>query len=225
MLDEFDKESSYQLELGSGSLFGLFCAVAVICALFFVLGYTLGRHAVPATFSIADATAGSDAGVSKPNPSTPLAPANVDGAQPPSTSDLSAVESGRTPPTITSGATAQSAASTSSTAADAAAANGGTGASLQTTSADQEAFPGPPASASGEYVVQVFAGNKEDDAVSLAAALKSRQYPVFVKRPTPTQLDQLFRVQIGPYATMHEADEIRSRLASDGYNAIIKKSD
>jgi cell division septation protein DedD len=226
MFDQFDKrDDTYEVQLGGGSLFGLFCAVAVVCGLFFVFGYTLGRHAVPANFSIADANAGVAAGepVTKPNPSTPLQPASVDGAQPPSTADLSAVESGRTPATATaSGSTPPT--SGNATVVQTSASTTTANSTVLQQESDVPAT-GPNASAAGQFVVQVFAGAKEDDAVSLAAALKARQYPVFVKRPVPTALDQLYRVQVGPYATQHEADEIRSRLAADGYSVIIKKAD
>jgi len=34
--------------------------------------------------------------------------------------------------------------------------------------------------------------------------------------------DKLLRVQIGPFASRKDADAMRQRLISDGYNAIVK---
>jgi len=35
--------------------------------------------------------------------------------------------------------------------------------------------------------------------------------------------DKLFRVQLGPFGDIKEAEGMRSRLINDGYNPILKK--
>jgi DedD protein len=35
--------------------------------------------------------------------------------------------------------------------------------------------------------------------------------------------DKLFHVQVGPFADIKEAESMRSKLLSDGYNPILKK--
>ncbi|MGH9542190.1 MAG: SPOR domain-containing protein [Terriglobales bacterium] len=229
-------DSEYQLELGAGSLIGLLCIVAVLCGLFFAFGYTLGKHAVPASFSLGATPAntplnGSQATVPKPNPSTlaPTPPAAQGGAQPPNPADLSAAERNQTPATLQPPAagTAGSAAAPTAAGASAPPANHAQAAAAPPTAAltnsPPKAAPGPPpVTVGGNYAVQVFAGNNSADAMNLAAALKARQYPVYVVRPRPNSSDQLYRVQVGPYATQQEADEMRARLAADGYNVIIK---
>jgi cell division septation protein DedD len=71
----------------------------------------------------------------------------------------------------------------------------------------------------GGYFVQVAAVTKQEDAESLVDALKKKQYPAFVANST----DKLFRVQLGPFADIKEAEAMRSRLVNDGYNPILKK--
>ena len=72
----------------------------------------------------------------------------------------------------------------------------------------------------GAFVVQVAAVSKKEDAEALQQALQRKQYPVVV---TPGAGDKLFHVQIGPFAELKDAETMKGRLASDGYNAIVKK--
>lgn len=70
------------------------------------------------------------------------------------------------------------------------------------------------------YFVQVAAVSKPDDAEALVDALKKKEYPAFVASPTT---DKLFRVQLGPFAEVKEAEAMRTRLIGDGYSPILKK--
>ena len=72
----------------------------------------------------------------------------------------------------------------------------------------------------GAFVVQVAAVSKKEDAEALQQALQRKQYPVVV---SPGGTDKLFHVQIGPFADLKDAETMKGRLASDGYNAIVKK--
>ena len=73
---------------------------------------------------------------------------------------------------------------------------------------------------SGSFIVQVAAVSKQEDAEFLVAALRKKQYPVFLSAGGG---DAYFRVQVGPFTDMKEAETTRARLASEGYNPIIKK--
>jgi cell division septation protein DedD len=70
------------------------------------------------------------------------------------------------------------------------------------------------------YYVQVAAVSKQEDADALIDALKKKQYPAFLPAAAT---DNLFHVQIGPFAEIKDAEAVRSRLLSDGYNPIIKR--
>jgi len=76
------------------------------------------------------------------------------------------------------------------------------------------------AAQTGSFTVQVAAVRHEEDAEALLSALRKKQYPVFL---ASANSDSLFHVQVGPFPNQKEADGMRARLASDGYNAIVKK--
>ncbi|MGB8008257.1 MAG: SPOR domain-containing protein, partial [Terriglobales bacterium] len=69
--------------------------------------------------------------------------------------------------------------------------------------------------------VQVAAVTRQEDADSLVEALKKKQYPAFIAGNSAA--DKFFHVQVGPYADVKDADAMRARLISDGYNPIVKK--
>ena len=84
-------------------------------------------------------------------------------------------------------------------------------------STTSESEPAP----SGNITVQVAAVTKQEDADVLVAALRRKNYPVFVA--PGTSVDNLYHVQVGPFAELKDAEAIKSKLAGDGYNAIVKK--
>jgi DedD protein len=55
----------------------------------------------------------------------------------------------------------------------------------------------------------------------LVDALKKKQYPALVAAQVPT--DKLFRVQVGPFSDIKDAEAMRTRLMADGYSPIVKK--
>jgi cell division septation protein DedD len=71
----------------------------------------------------------------------------------------------------------------------------------------------------GSVLVQVAAVSHQEDADTLFAALKKRGYAVTVRHEPQ---DKLLHIQIGPFATKKDAEAMRQRLLSDGYNAIVK---
>ena len=71
------------------------------------------------------------------------------------------------------------------------------------------------------YFVQVAAVTKQEDADSLVDALKKKQYPAFVAAQATT--DKFFRVQVGPFTDIKDAEAMRTRLIGDGYSPIVKK--
>jgi DedD protein len=75
--------------------------------------------------------------------------------------------------------------------------------------------------ASPGYVVQVAAVSKQEDAQTLQNVLRQKQYPVFVLSNTST--DHLFRVQVGPFTSLEDAEAVRARLVGDGYNPILRR--
>jgi cell division septation protein DedD len=91
------------------------------------------------------------------------------------------------------------------------------------TQASQAGNPPDPMAAlpAVDYFVQVAAVTKQEDAESLVDALKKKQYPAFVA--SNSAADKFFRVQVGPFTDIKDAEAMRTRLVNDGYNPIVKK--
>ena len=188
-----------EITLGTGKLLVLFFGLVAICAVFFALGYTLGKKSDPAVAAGAAALPQTSANATKPG-SAPRS------ASTPSMTFYKSVEQKEPGPELTPAADSRTQ----------------TGASGTTTQAPAEgaADPTTPVPAS-VYLVQVAAVSKQDDAEALVEALKKKVYPAFVAPSAAT--DKLFRVQLGPFADIKDAEAMRGKLVSDGYNPILKK--
>jgi DedD protein len=79
----------------------------------------------------------------------------------------------------------------------------------------------PPVPVLNGYYVQVAAVTKPEDAQALVDALKKKQYPAITNNDSSA--DKLYHVQVGPFADLKDAEAMRARLVSDGYNPILKK--
>jgi DedD protein len=184
-----DSSQDTEITLGTAKLLGLFFGLVIVCAVFFALGYTLGRKsdiglAAAGTAPLTPTSAGP-----KPAGSPPAQPMTF----------YKAVEQ--------KDANAQLVA-----------------ASSPGTQNPHTANPADPMTGiipTTGYFVQVAAVTKQDDAEALVDALKKKQYPAFVASNNAT--DKLFRVQVGPFAEIKDAETMRSRLINDGYNPILKK--
>jgi cell division septation protein DedD len=86
----------------------------------------------------------------------------------------------------------------------------------------------PPRAAGGvevssAFTVQVAASRNQRDAEKLVKELKARGYAVFVVTPEFAHAnDNLFRVQVGPFATREEADQVRAKIAKEGFKPFIR---
>jgi DedD protein len=188
-----------EITLGTGKLLVLFFGLVGICALFFALGYSLGRKSEP---TVAAASAAVPPQVS-PNTSK----ANGGSASAPMTF-YKAVEQKNANPELTTPADAKT----------------DTGASPANTTSQAPPSNGvDPATTlpSSSYFVQVAAVSKQEDADALVDALKKKEYSAFVA--PITAVDKLFRVQVGPFSDIKDAESMRSKLVADGYSPILKK--
>jgi cell division septation protein DedD len=220
-----DSSQDTEITLGTAKLLGLFFGLVIVCAVFFALGYTLGRK--------------SDTGLAAANPATPLQttsngpkPAGSASPQPaPPMTFYKAVEqkdanAQLTPATSTdiTSAGPSSAGQAPASTPGAAPASPGTSSGISPgASPTQSANPPDPMAAlpTTAYFVQVAAVSKQEDAESLVDALKKKTYPAFVA--TNASTDKLFRVQVGPFADIKDAEAMRGRLINDGYSPILKK--
>jgi DedD protein len=189
-----------EITLGTGKLLILFFGLVGVCALFFALGYSLGRKSEPAITTASAAVAPQTVpGTTKASSGSAAAPMTF----------YKAVEQKDANPELTPAADSKT--ETPATPAAAAPAQ---------TAPGNSSDPATTLPTAG-YLVQVAAVSKQEDADSLVDALKKKQYAAFVAEPVPT--DKLFRVQVGPFSEVKEAEATRARLIADGYSPILKK--
>lgn len=188
-----------EITLGTGRMLALFFTFVLVCAVFFAIGFSLGRKT-------STVNAGSLLSGATTTPATVVRPsaAKDNSAQPAAQpADFSFYKS-----------VGSKTADTELKPAD----------SQQPPASAEPKAPTPVASpvpANGGYFVQVAAVSRQGDAEALVEALKKKQYPAFTAN-NPSA-DKFFHVQVGPYADLKDAEAMRTRLIADGYNPIVKK--
>jgi DedD protein len=193
-----------EITLGTGKLLVLFFGLVGICALFFALGYSLGRKSEPAITTASAALT--------PQPASGAGKVSSGAAATAPMTFYKSVEQKDASPELTPAADAKT---DPKADPNAAAANTTPGQTPATNAADP-ATTLPTAA----YFVQVAAVSKQEDADALVDALKKKQYPAFV---APVTADKLCRVQVGPFSDVKEAEAMRTRLIADGYSPILKR--
>jgi cell division septation protein DedD len=194
-----------EITLGTGRMLVIFFALVLVCAFFFSIGFSLGRKT---TLAGAGGLLSARAGA----PSTIVRPSAAKNDAPPPTAqsgDFSfykavgakSADAALTPP---ESKTQPPASATATPSAEA----------TKDTSDTANA-------ATAGYFVQVAAVSRQEDAEALVEALKKKQYPAFIANNSLT--DKFHHVQVGPYAELKDAEAMRARLVSDGYNPIVKK--
>jgi DedD protein len=217
-----------EISLGTTTIIGIFFALALLCALFFGFGYSMGRRSTQTITGAAGAAATSDTSNAKPAPGSPA-------------SRAAAASSGNNEAADEDpGSTSGSAASSTATVANVSPATSTARPQPSRLEPSTEptvnpaikpvslARPGAPAAAPptpvaipgmGFAVVQVAAVSHQEDADMLMSALKKHGYNVSIRQEPQ---DKLLHVQVGPFANKKDAEAMRQRLLTDGYNAIVK---
>jgi DedD protein len=207
-----------ELTLSTGKLLGFFFGMVVICGIFFSLGYLVGKGSSQAgapvmTDSAANSNLVSNGG-SKPSAGHVATPSAAS-----ATADATSAASSASDPSYQKAlqekdpnpqlVTPEPAKTEVPTKADEK-----KNASVLKTVAPELATAGT------GFMVQVAAVSKQEDADALVKALRKKEYPVFVVNQPNSNL---FHVQVGPFAQQKDAEAMRTKLAGDGYNAILKK--
>jgi cell division septation protein DedD len=200
-----------EITLGTGRMLALFFVFVLVCALFFAIGFSLGRRTT---------LAGMGSLLSAPSaaPATIVRPSAAKNAPQPtpqssaSSSDFSFYK-----------AVGEKNADAALTPQDSKAQPEASSAAASTAEAPPKAATdaATPTPTSAGYYVQVAAVTRQEDADALVEALKKKQYPAFTAN-NPSG-DKFYRVQVGPYADLKDAEAMRARLIGDGYNPIVKK--
>ncbi len=186
-----------EITLGTGKMLALFFGLVALCAVFFGIGFSLGRSSVT--------VASPDLPAATPVTTGGVRPSAVKTASTTPAADMTfykAVQGkdASTQPTPNEGSSPASDAAPTAAAA-----------------APPDPAVVPPANG---YYVQVAAVSKPEDAEALVDALKKKQYPAF---SINTPNDKLIHVQVGPYVDIKDAELMRGKLVNDGYNPILKK--
>lgn len=207
-------EKETEIILGTGKLLGLFFGLVILCALFLGLGYSWGRKSVQTSpLQLSASPDGSEAvGGAKP-----LA-ASTQPVSPPATDCPNGNCDGTQSAPAASQPVSEAAPETQSAAALSAPAVTQPPAAAPKPTVPAVSKPVVPGSG---FLVQVAAVSKQEDAEALAAALRQKQYPVFIS--PGTQMDRYFHVQVGPFPDEKQAEAMKAKLLGDGYNAIVKK--
>lgn len=203
-----------EIALGTRSLLAIFFGLVLICAVFFGLGYSVGRASgtraaePPATET---ASSAADSHPSKPSPDQTLTPVET----PPSAASDGGTPSAENPPE-TQATAPRPATATASVPSTPAPAN-----SFQSPASAARPATLQPASATStpSLMVQVAAVRVPQDAQILVDALKKHGYAAVVRNEPQ---DQLLHIQLGPFATRADATAMRTKLLGDGYNAVVK---
>jgi DedD protein len=193
-----------EITLGTGKLLLLFFGLVAVCAVFFAFGYNLGRSSAnPAMAERTPASVETSKSASKSATGSDAKTSDLTFYKAVAQNDANPQ---LTPAQATPASPAPSNANDSSTAPPAAPAS----------NTDTTTLP-----SASSYYVQVAAVTKQEDAEALVEALKKKQYPAFTA--TGSTADKLFHVQVGPYMDIKDAEIMRAKLISDGYNPILKK--
>jgi DedD protein len=202
-----------EITLGTGRMLAIFFTFVLVCAFFFAIGFSLGRRTTMAGTIISSsalAATGTPSTIVRPSPVKNSAPQPA--AQSTDFGFYKAVGEKNVDSALASTSTSTSKDAKTQPAPTTVAA------------ASPEAAPNvalDAASAGPGYYVQVAAVSRQEDAESLVEALKKKQYPAF--SANNASVDKFYHVQVGPYTDLREAEAMRGRLISDGYNPIVKK--
>lgn len=214
------QRSDRELTLSTGAILGIFFGLVLLCGLCFGVGYNMGRKSLPAPLALNDAASepiADGTGATKPSAGSPVDGSAVTPAPavvavpvvPPAPKPAPVV---RKPPPVDADAAATPTSERSSDSAIVPPAR---------TVSPSALMPGatPAPAQGGSIMVQVAAVSHQEDADLLVGALKARGYTVSAR---PTGGDNFIHVQVGPFSNKKDAEAMRQRLLSDGYNALLK---
>ena len=223
-LDDSRHGNDREISLGTGTVLAIFLALALVCSLFFGLGYSMGRRSAPGVAAApTSAMSGMEGGKPLPPGSASRSVASgsggtqADGLQVVQPMDGSAAGSDSGPVGEAAGGQAASARVPSHVRPSASVPSGASEEVAPAVAADAAANA---ATAMGpQSYVQVAAVSRKEDADLLLAALKRRGYAGVIR---PQTQDKLLHVQVGPFPTKKDAEAMRQHLITDGYNPILK---
>lgn len=212
-----------ELTLSTGTILGIFLGLVVLCGACFGIGYNMGHKAAPAPLAINDNLGGEPAADVNASPKPPAgSPAESIASTPAPTvvtppAPKPAPIVRRPPPAPAATEDAEDTAATPAPRSTAASASPAV--HNVPPSALMPGASGTAPAGAGTIMVQVAAVSHQDDANLLLGALRARGYTVSARSSAS---DGFIHVQVGPFSNKKDAEAMRQRLITDGYNAILK---
>jgi DedD protein len=198
--------------LESRHVVGIFLGVAVLCGVFFSLGWVMGRTQQESSLKVASATTtparpADKTAVAAPAPSSWDFASGGDAKKPSGKLEAPAKSAAGGPPPVISSAPTK----TTSTP---------TKPAEKTAAPKKSLLEKSPVIPRGHVVLQIAALTREGDALALVEALQKKQFPAFL---LPPSTGNLYRVQVGPYPDGKAADAAKQALEREGFKAITKR--
>jgi DedD protein len=200
--------------LGSRHVIGLFMLMLVFSAIFFTLGYVMGRSQYPGQVGASS--------TEQHNPLEPVVADKSDAARHPAKKlpipETAAPASGwddySSDKEKETGEHLKAVAPPASAPSKSVAPNNSNSRAVVP---NNDAPKAP--QISGGYWLQVSAMRRESEAHDLAKRLKAKRFPAVVMPPLG---NKYYRVQVGPYADRKSAEAARKGLENAGFRAIVK---
>jgi cell division septation protein DedD len=195
-----NETGEFELVLGNRQLLSGFFIVVILFAVFFVMGYIVGRNSTPSSQLAANREPASAPATDRPQPASGSAPAPVN--PPSAAADTPKDDTGANSPAEPQPTTQPARQAETKTSAP--------------PSAPAVAAPVEPAP--GETYLQVTAV-KQDVAETVARTLKDKGFPA-VLSPGPAGKT---RVLVGPYADLSKLGQAKAELERLGFSPFVKR--
>jgi cell division septation protein DedD len=214
---EEENENESEITLNAGTLLGIFFGLVLVCGVFFGFGYSMGRRGTTASANTTDAAPSTNTQAETPAPQPSGAP---------KPSAIQALQTDNSSPDVDTPAATQTVEGQSApeekpvpVPAKKPAPVPAVEQAASTVKPVLKPAALPVTPVTETFMVQIAAVSHQEDANTLANALRQHGYMVSVRNEPP---DKLYHVQVGPFASRDAARAMRSRLLADGYNAILK---
>jgi cell division septation protein DedD len=186
---------------------GMFLGVVVLCGIFFTLGYVMGRTQYDSSVRAATLAASErPVAIPKQVENVPAPAPQWDFMKPSSPAETSKrLETASKPADVSAPAKPAEKPAEKPAAAEAKSRNP----LVRTTPVPR-----------GNVVLQLAALRSEYDALALTEALQQKNFPAFVLMPAT---GDLYRVQVGPFSSVKDAESTKKALEREGFRVITKR--
>lgn len=219
----------YELVLENRQLVFIFFGAVVLCAVFFALGFLVGREQRDWGWR-ASTENPETTGKKSSSPSTTPAKKEV---TPSAAKDGKAVDQDAISKELTFFKTVEGQSKTSDYKVNPSPAGksrenekGDSSRSKEAAEANSKPAPAvaPHPSFATTLLFQVAALSKKLEAETLVRKLKEKGFQAFVvSPPADSAVDKLYRVQVGPFTDSRVAEQVKNKLVASGYPPLVKK--